>query len=187
MAREPKNLNLIKSKEGVINLHETLFQRRTLFLTDVVEPGLIEELIKQLLILDSLNNDPIYLYVSSPGGDVSEGFTLIDVIKNLKSKVITVATGTVASMATLIFISGKERVCYKHSIFMFHDMFAGGADYSAKLKARMEFYDKEYKVLEKHIIEHTKLTPQDCETMRSGELWLFAEEAKAKGLVDTIL
>jgi ATP-dependent Clp protease protease subunit len=144
-------------------------------------------LIKQLIILDSINNDPIHLFINSPGGNVDDGFALIDIMKQCKSKIVTYAQGCVASMATLIFISGNERVCYKHSIFMFHDMFAGGADYSAKLKSRMEFFDKEYKVLENHILENTKLTPEDCQAMRNGELWLFADEAKAKKVTDTIL
>lgn len=187
MKKTPNRSIIIKNKEGVINIEETLFQNRKLYLNDTVSPDMIDQLIKQILILDSINNDPIHLYISSPGGNVDDGFALIDVMKQCKSKIITYAQGSVASMATLIFISGKERVCYKHSIFMFHDMFAGGADYSAKLKSRMEFFDKEYKVLENHILENTKLTPEDCQAMRNGELWLFAEEAKAKKVTDTIL
>lgn len=187
MKKETAKVALIRNKEGVINVDETLFQQRQVFLHSQVSESMCDILISQLLLLDKINNDPIYLYVNSPGGYVSWGFALIDVMKSLKSKVITIGSGCIASMGTVIFISGKERRCYKNTTFMFHDMFSGVVDYSQKMKARVDFQEKEWEQLARHVKEHTKLTQKELEFMRTGELWLFSEEAKSKGVVDIII
>jgi ATP-dependent protease ClpP protease subunit len=70
---------------------------------------------------------------------------------------------------------------------MFHDMFAGVADYSQKMKSRMDFYEKEWGMIQNHVKQYTKLTDKDCEAMRSGEMWLFPTEALEKGCVDEII
>ena len=184
---QAKALGVIKNKEGVINIDETLFQKRNLFLYSVVGNDICGALICQLMLLDSLSHDPIYLYINSPGGSVDDGFALIDVMKTIKSPVITVAQGVVASMAALIFIAGKKRHFHRHSVLMFHDMAGGVSDYSAKMEARMEFMKKEWDAIKNHVNEYTKLSDSECEKMRSGELWLFAEDAKAKGCADEII
>lgn len=179
--------SLIKSKEGVINISETLFQKRKLFLYDEIHVDSVEALVKEIMLLESVSNDPIELYVSSPGGSVNDGFALIDVIRKSKCKIITIAQGCVASMGSLVFISGHERKFYKHSILMFHDMFGGVVDYSQKMKSRAAFMEKEWVMIENHIKEYAKLSEQDLLEMRSGELWLLAEDALAKGCTDQII
>ena len=187
MAIQKKPIKLIKTKDGLINFDETLLQQREIFLHYAVSEEVCDILISQLLVLDKMNHNPIYLHINSPGGYVSWGLALIDTIKSLKSKVIAVGSGCIASMATVIFISCPERTCHKNTTFMFHDIFAGGSDYGAKLEARMDFQKKEWLTLVDHIRKHTKLNEEELSFMRSGELWLFADDAKKKGVVDTII
>lgn len=183
----PKKFNLIKTKEGNINIDETLFQQRNLFLHSSVTDAQCDMLIAELLILDKMSQEPIYLHVNSPGGYVSWGFALIDVMNSIKSKVITVGSGCIASMGTVIFISAKERTCHKNTEFMLHDIYAGVSDYGAKMEARVDFQKKSWLLMVDHIRKHTKLSEKELEYMRSGELWLSATDAKAKGLVDKII
>lgn len=178
---------LVRNKDGVIDIDETLFNQRHIFITDEITPDLADYIIKQLLTLDMMSDEPIQLYVNSPGGCVSSGFAIIDVMQKLRSKIITIASGQVASMGTLIAIAGKERKCFNNTIFMLHDLFGGGSDYSQKLKDRMKFLDNYYLQLEAHIKNHTKLSQQEIDASRIGEVWLFAKEALEKGLVDQII
>lgn len=184
---QSKALKTIKTKEGIINITETLFQRRKLFLYDAVSPDSVSDLSQCIMLLDSINHDPIELYINSPGGSIDDGFALIDLMRSVKSPVHTIAQGTVASMATLIFIAGNKRLAYKHSVLMLHDLFAGVADYGAKMKDRVDFFDKEWFAIRNHIQTYTKLTPEEIEKSRNGELWIFVDEAKEKGLIDEIL
>jgi len=182
-----KSLRIIKNKEGAINIAETLFQRRKLFLYDVVSPDSVADLTQCIMLLDSLNHNPIELYINSPGGSVDDGFALIDLIRSVKSPIYTIAQGTVASMATLVFIAGRKRYSYSNSVLMLHDLFAGAVDYGQKLKDRVDFYNKEWLAIKNHLLKYTKLTEQEIENSRNGELWLFSQESKDKGLVDEIL
>lgn len=184
---QSKALKTIKTKEGVINITETLFQRRKLFLYDAVTPDSVSDLTQCIMMLDSVNHDPIELYINSPGGSIDDGFALIDLMRNVKSPIHTIAQGTVASMASLIFIAGNLRFAYKHSVLMYHDLHAGVADYGAKMKDRVDFFEKSWQGIKTHIQTYTKLTDIEIEASRNGELWIFAEEAMKKGMVDKIL
>ena len=62
---------------------------------------------------------PIYLYIDSPGGDVTSGLALYDIIKLSRAPVITVAISC-ASMATIVLAAGHERLSLSHSRAMMH-------------------------------------------------------------------
>lgn len=186
VTKTPKS-PIIYTKDGKTDIDETLFRDRQIFLYEEVCGGSCADLIVQIKILNKINSKPIYLHVSSPGGGVAWGFALIDAIKASKAPVITIASGMVASMGSLIFIAGKERHCHKSATFMFHDMFSGVVDYAAKMEARMEFQKKEWLLLVDFIRKHTKLSEKELADMRSGELWLFSDEAVKKGVADKII
>jgi ATP-dependent Clp protease protease subunit len=178
---------IITDKFGAIDLDETLFHDRIIFLYESVSSHSMEEAIKQIKVLDMINHKPIEVHISSYGGSVDAGFAFIDVMKSLKSKIIMVVQGSVCSMGALISIAGDERRCYENSWFMFHDMAGGVGDYSAKMEARMEYMKKLYKSIETHIKKHTKLTQKDIDYSRDKELWIPANEAVKKGLTDEVI
>ena len=66
--------------------------------------------------------EPIKLYINSYGGSVYDMWGLIDVILNSKTPIYTYCTGYAMSAAFKIFLAGHKRYCYKHSIFMYHQM-----------------------------------------------------------------
>lgn len=171
-----------------IKIEDRLLQSRKLFLCSEVKAENIEKLVKQLFILDEINHKPIYLYINSPGGSVSDGFSLINTIKLLKSPVITIINGEACSMGGLISIIGKTRYITKNSFWMGHDMRGGiWGDYSGKVEHRADFIKKCWKMIENHLREYTNLSNKDLEQLRNGELWLTPEECLEKGIVDKIL
>lgn len=178
---------IIRDKYDKIDVEQTLFEQRHIFINKNINPEHSDEIIKKLLVLDMDSDRPIQIYITSPGGHVDWGFAIIDVMKQIRSKVITIANGNVSSMGALILISGDERKCFKNTSFMFHDLYGGIEDYSQKIKARAKFYEKLYDKLEKHILQYTKLDKKDVEIFKNQELWLFAEEALEKGVVDKII
>ena len=68
------------------------------------------------------NREPIKLYINSYGGSIYDMWGLIDVILNSKTPIYTYCTGYAMSAAFKIFLAGHKRYCYKHSIFMYHQM-----------------------------------------------------------------
>lgn len=169
------------------NVDLTLLNNRQLFLYDVVDEESIPKLVKAMYALDTLNSDPIMLYLNTPGGSCSAGLSLIDTIKTIESPVVTIISNEVCSMGGHISIVGNKRVCYPNSVWMAHDMSTYMEDYSGKIRDRAKFLEKYYDVLENNLRKHTKLTNAELRKARDGELWLFADEMLEKGVVDEII
>lgn len=177
-----------KKKNPKLEIEDILLKSRNLFLYEDVKDKSVLKLIKEIKALDSLNKKPIYLWINSSGGSVAAGFALINVMRSVKSKIITIINAEVASMGTQISINGDKRWIVKNGCAMLHDM-AGGiwGDYSLKVKDRAVFIEKYYQLIEDNTRENTKLTEKEIKRARTGELWLFAEDCLKKGLVDKII
>jgi ATP-dependent Clp protease protease subunit len=171
-----------------------LLPARYIFLHDVIEPELASNVMKQLIFVDRLNDAekvklPINMWINSPGGSVSDGLMLIDTIQSVTSNVNTIVNGEACSMACILAICGDQRYATKNSIFMLHDIAGGidGGDYTNKTADRVEFWMKNREQLWNLVASKTKLSATDLDKARHGELWLTANEALAKGLIDHII
>lgn len=126
-----KTLILKETFKGAqaFEIPDEFFAKRVLFFTNEVSPKTAEMLICQLLYLDdAAPNVPITLYINSPGGDVSSGLAICDVIRGLRSPVDTVCIGTAASMGAIVFMEGRNRTMLPHSRLMIHDPSFGNKD-----------------------------------------------------------
>jgi ATP-dependent Clp protease protease subunit len=171
-----------------IKIEDVLLKSRKVFLYGDVNVTSIQAVVKNLLVASGFGNAPIYLFINSPGGSVSDGFALIDTIKSLKSPVYTIVIGHACSMGGLISIAGHQRYMTKNSFWMGHDMSGGiHGDYSGKVEYRADYIKKSWNMIENHLITHTKLTAQDLVTLRNGELWLNPQECLNKGIIDKII
>lgn len=77
-------------------------------------------------LIDQVNAAPddieeISLIINSPGGDVVEGFAMYDYLKSLGKKITTKGVGRVASIATVVFLAGDERMIAENTEFMIHN------------------------------------------------------------------
>ena len=179
----PQKLDINKE----LKVDDILLKHRTLFLTGEIKTENIIKLIKDIFLLDALNKKSIRIYINSPGGSVSDGFALIDSIKLIKSPITTVIIGEACSMAGLISIVGKERYITKNAFWMSHDMSGGiTGDYSGKVEYRADFIKKQWQMIKNHLKTYTKLTIEEIELARNGELWLNAEQCLQKGIIDKI-
>lgn len=183
--KKPAHKTRLVKKEFDINL--TLLGNRQLFLYDVVDEESSLKIIKALYGLDTLNHNPIMLYLNTPGGSCSDGLAIIDAMKTIESPVVTIITNEVCSMGGHISVAGDKRVCYQNSVWMAHDASSYIEDYFQKIKDRANFLEKYYKILEGNLRKHTGLTNKELKKARDGELWLFSDDMLSKGIVDEII
>lgn len=168
--------------------NDILIKNRELFLYEVVNENSVSRLIKEIKALNYVNKKPITLWINSPGGSTTNGFALINVMRAVKSPIITIVNSEAASMASQIAVAGNIRKIVWNGWFMLHDMSGGiKGDYSGKVKYRAQWIEQHYKQLETVYKMYTKLTQKDLEIARNGELWLDAEQSLKKGLVDTVI
>ena len=169
-------------------------KQRKLFLNTDIEPLTVEEIVKHIIRFNSDDMGlppekrvPIYLYITSNGGEVDSGFELIDVIMNSKTPVYTINLGYQYSMGFLIGLAGHKRFATKNAKFLMHDGSNFVFNSSAKAQDQMEFQRKIEKRIKEYVISRSNVTEEEYNSKLRVEWYMFADEAKDKGFVDCII
>jgi len=85
-----------------------MLEERKIFLWGMVDDKSAKHVVERLMYLDSISNEEIKLYINSPGGYVTSGFTMYDTVKLVKSPVSTICTGLAASMGSIMLSVGDK-------------------------------------------------------------------------------
>lgn len=130
---------------------------------------------------------PIKLYINSPGGDIYEGFALIDAITISKTPVYTYNVGMCASMGFLIYIAGQKRFILPRSMFLLHDGFNGSWSSSSKFIDTAEFSKRyESEVIKAYVIQQTRISDEDYDKHLRVEWYMLPKDAIELGVAHTI-
>lgn len=169
-------------------------KQRKLFLNDIIDIYSIEFIVKNILQFNREDKDipveertPILLYVTSNGGEVDAGFQLIDAIQNSKTPVYTINLGYQYSMALIVGLAGHKRFATRNAKFLMHDGSSFIYNSSAKAQDQMEFQARIEARTKEYILNRTKITSEEYDSKLRNEWYLFADEAKEKGITDFII
>lgn len=88
--------------------------------TGLIEPASATRIASAFNAAINDNTDQIYLCLSSGGGLVADGIYLYNHIRGLPAEVIIHNTGTVASIATAVYVAADTKYCSQHGMFMIH-------------------------------------------------------------------
>lgn len=186
---------MIQEKDDVYEriCKESLNDRKLLLNCDISDE-LFETVIMFILLWNKEDKDlpierrkKIYLYINSDGGEVVFGNSILDVISNSITPIVTVGFAKCASMASYILAAGKERICFPTTVVLIHDGQTGYMTSGNKGKDIQKFYDNLDEHAVNFMIEHTKMTKEYLESIKDRETYMFANEAKEKGIVDKII
>lgn len=108
-------------------------------------------------------------------------------IKCSRTPVITVGFAKCASMASYILAAGHERYCFPTTIVLYHDGQTGYVSSGNKGKDIQRFYDELDERMKKFMVENTGMTEEFLEEIKDREYYMFAEEAKERNIVDSII
>lgn len=170
-------------------------ENRNLFLNGHVDESAIDDLAYMILRfnridkgLDIFERKPITLYINSPGGNVTDGFGLIDVMLESETPVYTVNQGICYSMGFLIFLAGSKRYSMANSTYLCHDGNSMAWDSMSKLKDRMEFETVQMEAhIRNYILSRTKISEELYKKNYRKEWYFYPEEAKNIGVVTHII
>lgn len=173
-------------------LEQALFENRIVQISGPVESEMADKAIKQLLALESANPDaPVYLYINSPGGEITSGFSIYDTARFIKPEVYTLVTGLAASMGSLIALCAKKsnRLAFPNSRFLIHQPLISGL--LRGTAADLEIHAKDIVALKEKInrlyAEETGRSYDEIKQATDRDRWMDAEEALRFGLISKIV
>ena len=129
---------------------------------------------------------PIKLYIDSPGGYLTETFTIIDAIELSKTPVWTICIGSAYSGGFLTFLAGHRRITYPRASFLFHEGATGTSGDAGKFRNYADFYNVQMEQLKDIVLKYTKYTEEDYMGFKKDDLWLTANQAIEHGVADEI-
>lgn len=173
-------------------LEDAMLEKREIYLTGAIDEQSASSLLKQLMYLEYESNEPVTMYISSPGGAVTSGMAVYDYIRLMHSQVNTVCVGIAASMAAILFLAGSERMMLPHSKVMIHDpSFGGGMSMSGQkpheIQEKLNDLIETRKMLADIIVEQTGMPRKKVLNLTKKDTYFSAEEALKAGIATQIL
>ena len=185
----PTVITKTNNKEYAYDLYSRLLQDRIIFLTGEIDDTISNIIISELLYLDNINHENIYLYINSPGGAITSGMGIYDTMRFIESKVITIGVGMCASMAAFLLSSGEKgkRFALANSEIMIHQPLGGAKGQATEIKIAAERILKLKEKLNKILAKNTKQNIKKIEKDTERDNFMDPINAKEYGLIDEII
>ena len=166
-----------------------LLKDRKIFLWGVVDDDTAKHVVDRLLYLDAISNDEIKLYINSPGGYVTSGFSMYDTIKAVKSPVSTICTGLAASMGSILLSAGEKgrRFIQPHARVMIHQPSGGARGPASDIEISAQEIIKTKELSAQILADNCGQKFEKVMKDFNRDHWMGAEESVAYGIVDGII
>ena len=172
------------------HIYNRLLKERIIFLGSDVRDDNANAICAQMLLLAA--EDPtkdIWLYINSPGGSVTAGMAIFDVMQWIPNDVATVAMGMAASMGQFLLSAGApgKRYATPHARVMMHQPSGGIGGTASDIKIQAEQLLHIKKQMAELIAQHTGQSVEQIEMDSDRDRWFTAEQAKEYGFVDQVI
>lgn len=180
MAKLNKAQDLIDNK---------LLEGRKIFLWGTVDDDSARHVVDRLLYLDALSKEEIKLYINSPGGYVTAGFSIYDTMREIESPVATICTGLAASMGSILLSAGEKgkRYIQPHARVMIHQPSGGVRGPASDIEITAQEILKTKELSAQILAENTGQTREQILIDFNRDHWMGSEESVEYGIVDSIL
>jgi ATP-dependent Clp protease protease subunit len=172
--------------------YNKLFEDRIVFLGVQVDDASADDVMAQLLVLESQDPDrDITMYINSPGGSFTAMTAIYDTMQYIRPQIQTVCLGQAASAAAVLLAAGApgKRLALPNARILIHQPAAGesgrGQASDIEIQAREIMRLREW--LEDTISKHSKRTPAEVKKDIDRDKILTAPEALEYGLIDQVL
>ncbi len=177
--------------ERTYDVYSRLLKERIIFLGGPIDSEVANVVTAQLLLLDSQSREqPINLFINSPGGEVYAGLAIYDVMQYISAPVHTNCVGIAMSMGSTILMAGEKgfRVALPHSRIMIH---AGSAGFPRASLPDLEVQAREFTdirtMLEEIYQRHTGHSREKLRADMERDRFMSPEQAQEYGLIDRVI
>ena len=176
--------------ERAFDIYSRLLKERVVFLGTPIDDTIASLIIAQLLFLEAEDSEKdIYLYINTPGGIITSGLGIYDTKQYIKPDVSTICLGQAASMGAFLLAGGTKgkRSALPNSRIMIHQPMGGTEGQAADIKIQAEEILRMKKQLNTILAKNTGQSFKKIEADTDRDNYLTSKEAKAYGLIDSIL
>jgi len=176
--------------ERAYDIFSRLLKDRIVFLGTAIDDPVADVVIAQLLFLESENPDKqIYIYINSPGGQVTSGLAIYDTMQYVKPDISTICIGQAASMAAVLLAAGQKghRFALPHARMMLHQVLAGVQGQASDIEIHAREILRVREDLNRILETHTGQTLEKIEKDTDRDYFLNAQSALDYGIVDAII
>ncbi|MBQ7746062.1 MAG: ATP-dependent Clp protease proteolytic subunit [Spirochaetia bacterium] len=169
--------------------NETLLKTRSILISGEIDKKMAEKVVSQLLMLEAENDDPIKVFIDSPGGDVDSAYAIFDMIRFVKPKVTMIAMGLAASAGALILLAGdkENRFGFPNSHYLIHQPLSGIRGVATEIEIHAKEIEKTRQKINALIAKETGKSLAQVEKDTDRDYWMSAEEALDYGLISKII
>ena len=176
--------------ERAFDIFSRLLKERIVFLGTPINDSMASLIIAQLLFLEAEDSEKdINLYINSPGGVITSGMGIYDTMQYIKPDVATICLGQAASMGAFLLAGGAKgkRSALPNSRIMIHQPMGGAEGQATDIEIQAEEILRMKKQLNSILAKNSGQTLKKIEADTDRDNYLTSKEAKAYGLIDSIL
>jgi len=176
--------------ERSYDIYSRLLKDRIVFLGTGVDDNVANAIIAQMLFLESDEPDQdIYLYVNTPGGQVSSGMAIYDTMQYIKPDVQTICIGQAASMGALLLAAGAngKRFSLPHARIMIHQPSGGFQGQHTDIEIQAKEITRIREILDRIIATHCGQDPKKVRKDTERDHYMTGAEALKYGLIDKLI
>lgn len=176
--------------ERSYDIFSRLLNDRIIFLSEEVNDTTASLIVAQLLYLEAQDPDKdIQFYINSPGGVVTAGLAIYDTMQYIKCDVSTICMGMAASMGAFLLAGGAKgkRMALPNAEIMIHQPSGGAQGQATDIKIVSDHIIATRKRLNEHLAANTGQPLSVIEVDTERDNYMSAEEAKAYGLIDSVI
>ena len=186
---EPDEKETEAAAQAFDPLSGKILKTRSILLSGEVNKQLAERVVRSLLVLEAESDEPIKVFIDSPGGDVDAGYAIFDMIRFVNAPVYTIGMGLVASAGALILLAAPKdrRLGLPNSHYLIHQPLSGMRGVATDIEIHAKEIDKTRERINVLIAQETGKPLDQVAKDTDRDYWLGADEARDYGLIKRIV
>lgn len=175
--------------ERAYDVFSRLMKDRIIFISDVIDDDMANIVVAQLVFLSKAQPDePIHLYINSPGGYVTSGLAIYDAMQYVTAPVHTLCIGQACSMAAVLLCAGSPgcRSALPSSTIMIHQPSGGARGTATDAQIGIDEMNRKKTYITEIISKHTGKSVKQARDTMERDHYMDAKQAKAWGMIDGI-
>jgi len=174
-------------QERVYDIYSRLLKDRIVFIGSEINDEVANSVIAQLLFLEAENPEKeIFIYINSPGGNITSGLGIYDTMQFISSDISTICVGQAASMAAVLLAAGTKgkRYSLPNARIIIHQPYGGIKGQATDIEIKAKEILRMRENINNILTLHTKQTKKKIQNDVERDFIMTPSQAIEYGIVD---